>query len=150
MTDVILTWYEVHMAGMVGFNRRLKMMARGRATPSWGGESWGADIEAACAEMALAKHLDVYWDGSVDTFKTKGDVGVLEIRSARNKTDSLIVRPRDNPEAHYILMIGSAPTFRIAGGLKGVDAQQPEWLHPAGLDGKPEAWFVPQDALEPV
>lgn len=151
MTDtVVLTPYEVDMAGKVGFNRHAKQLERGRSTSRWREDAWSIDIEGACAELAYAKLMGVYWDGSVDTFKSQGDVGNIEVRSARRETDSLIIRPNDDPYSVYVLMIGTIPNFKCAGGLVGMDARKDEFLRGARDKGRPEAWFVPQEELKDI
>lgn len=113
--------HEILFAAQVGITRRIKSMSRARDThntignPNYG---WHIDVEAACAEMAFAKFLGVYWDASVDTFK-KPDVGDIQVRSTSYDSGSLIFRDGDNEEDKFALVTGVCPKFAIRGWAFG-------------------------------
>jgi hypothetical protein len=113
-------------------------------------------VLGACGENVVAKALNIYWDGSVNTFRSRPDVGKYEVRTRSNKTKNgkpyqLLVRPDDDDAKDYYLvrLIDALgwPRFRIIGHIRGGDAKRPEWFHPHG--GYKKAYFVPDEALIP-
>ena len=149
--NVTLNWYEAAMASDVGRMRRLSSIKAGLVDKAaMYSPGWSEDVEGACAELALAKYLNIHWDGSVNTFKSRPDVGNLEVRVTTYPSGRLIVRPSDSDEAIYALVVGVCPNYRIVGCISGKDAKQPQWLTAPDHKGRPEAYFVPQDQLSPV
>jgi hypothetical protein len=148
-STVKLTWYEAAMASNIGLLRQLSSIKTGRVDQhGFNGIGWDVHIEGACGELAVAKLLSCYWDGSVDTFKTPDISGNLQVRTRSNHTFDLLVRPNDNPLDIYCLVTGKCPEFRVHGWIQGLHAQKPEWKKNHG--GRPPAWFVPQTALNPM
>ena len=150
MADVRLTWREITMGAAVGVARRVRSLAQG-LTDSYGynGEDdvWSREVNGALAEMAVAKHLGLYWDGSVDTFK-RPDVGTLQVRHTVRLDGCLILRPHDPGDGIYVLVTGQAPMFTIVGCLRGEDGRRDEWVRDPG-SVRP-AHFVPQSELRPL
>lgn len=143
---VTLTSMEMLMACLVGVRRNIESIEQKlHANHGFMGNAWEIHIEGACAEMAVAKVLENYWGGPVNTFKD-ADIGQkIQVRSTQYKTGCLIVRKDDSSDDIYYLVTGIAPTYIIRGWLYGRDARKKKWLQaPAG---RPPAWFVPQDAL---
>jgi len=110
-----------------------------------GEDGWTIHIEGAAGEMAVAKLRNRYWNGSVNTFKTGGDVGAVQVRTRSKAHYDLIVRDDDRNDDAFFLVIGSIPVFDVVGWIKGRDAKRPEWLQTYGE--RPPAYFVPQSAL---
>jgi hypothetical protein len=145
-----LTKYELDMAAVVGVRRNVSAVARGRQHQHGmsADDGWRAHIEGACGELALAKYLGKYWDGSVDTFRSMPDLGDIEVRTRSKPYYDLIIREDDDPSKVYVLVTGSAPDYEVRGWIRGEQARRDEWLQSYG--GRPPAWFVPQDALTPI
>jgi hypothetical protein len=57
------------------------------------------------------------------------------------------VHDRDKDDDLFILVTGTAPSFRIAGCIMGRDAKRSEFWRTD--TGRP-AYFVPQDVLTPL
>lgn len=149
MTDprVFLNPHEVDMAAAVGMRRNLSAMKAGK-TPQHGcppDDLWRVHIEGACGELAVAKFLGRYWDGSVDTFRAIPDLVDAEIRTRSRHHYDLIVRKDDNPNQVFILVTGRTPGFWVRGWIRGTEARRDEWWQDHG--GRGGAWFVPADAL---
>jgi hypothetical protein len=147
MTDIKLTPHEVYMAASVGLRRQVSAIAANRKdrhgiNPE---DGWRAHIEGACGELAAAKFLGRYWDGSVDTFRSLPDLGNVEIRTRSKHNYDLIIRTDDDPTKYYILVTGAAPHYRVQGWIKGANARRDEWKKAPG--GREMAWFVPVSAL---
>jgi hypothetical protein len=135
------------MAASVGLRRQVSAVAsnleeRHGIDPD---DGWRVHIEGACGELAVAKFLGRYWDGSVDTFRSLPDLGNVEIRTRSKHVYDLIVRGDDDPQKFYVLVTGRAPFYRVRGWIKGEEARKDEWLQSYG--GREEAWFVPASAL---
>ena len=146
---VTLTNSEFSMASHVGYLRNLSAVQANRRIQHGidPDDVWRAHIEGACGECALAKFLGWFWDGSVDTFRNRPDLGNIEIRTRSKHSYDLIVREDDDPDNVFVLVTGIAPNYRIRGWIRGKDARRDEWKQSYG--GRPEAWFVPSEALKP-
>lgn len=147
---VELEWYEMDVAINVGINRN---------TASWRNQRkhtagykpkdlFDTGIKAAAAELAVAKKLGLYWDGSVDTFKSRADVGNrTEVRMSSMRVPKLIVRPNDRSDRDYVLVVdlwehGKKPKFDLVGWMLGREAMNEQYLTDNG-NGRPPAYFVP-------
>ena len=141
--SVTLSFHEVYMAATIGVARMLASMKRGETNKVQNKDfGWHTDIESACAELAVAKHLGVFWDGSINTFKAP-DIGRnIQVRHTQHKNGCLILRGADSPSEVYILVTGYHPKYEIRGYIKGEDGMRPEFLRDP--NGKFPAWFVPQ------
>jgi hypothetical protein len=146
---VSLTSFEMVIAGIVGVRRHAQVVGGTHRSPvAATHDVWGNNCEGACGEMAFAKWANVYWNGSVATFKTSGDVGGFEVRTRRRPTYQLLVRDCDPSDRIYVLVRGEAPDFEIVGWMSGADAKRREWLQSYG--GGTPAYFVPDAALHPI
>ena len=79
MITVTLTPNEVHLAASHGLLRRYEKLQGKRSDRIQKERSnWDNEIEGACAELAWAKHLGVYWSGVSDLKAKDGaDMEVL-------------------------------------------------------------------------
>jgi hypothetical protein len=144
-----LEWFEYSMASEVGRSRQLSSIRRSLTDRhGFNGLGWSEHIEGACGELAAAKALDVYWNGSVDTFKTADLSTNIHIRTRSRHDYDLIVREKDPEDATYILVTGKCPTYTIQGFISGFDAKNDQWLQEYG--NRPAAFFVPAVHLHPI
>lgn len=140
-----LTRGEIVIASEVGSERRRVAIEKGyRNQHGFNGETeWEKDIQAAAAEMAVAKLLGLYWDGLTGPPGDSPDVGPYGVRHTTCETGKLIIRDSDGPRK-YILVIGKIPNFRVIGWIESADARtHPEWKETLG-SGRPPAVCVPQ------
>lgn len=145
---IVLTWHEVALASHVGWMRNISSM-RDKRTKGAGltTAGWTEHCEGACGELALAKKLGLYWNGSIDTFSAN-DLPGLQVRTRSRPEYELIIRPQDSDDAIWVLLTGQSPEFWVRGWIRGREAKQKEWLRSYG--NRPEAYFVPTDRLHPV
>lgn len=158
MTNVVikLSMEEMEQAAIVGVKRNLRAifgMHRGTvvladSTGQVGPRGlWGIDIEAAAAEMAVAKYLDVYWADDQEP-DYGGDVGNLGVRSTEHDTGHLLIYDRDPDDKTFVLVITKPPWFKIVGGMVAKDAKDhDEWREETKY--RVPCWAVPQDVLTP-
>ena len=147
--EITLTWPEVAMAVGVGMRRQLSALRRGLPQANGCEDTWTLHVEGACGELAVAKRLNLYWGGTVDTFKVGGDIGdLIEVRTRSESHYDLIVRERDRADSIYVLVTGRCPSYVVRGWLRGKDAAKPEFLR--GYAARPEAYFVPQGRLASI
>jgi len=145
---VTLTMAELFQAAMAGCVRRITSIKKGlNANVHASTSDWATDINGAGAEMAYAKHMGLFWDAGVNTFKAP-DVGVVQIRSTVHKNGNLLFRPNDSISEQFILIITDAPRYTIVGWTLGEDAKVDEFYR-AGERGMSGAWWVPQNRLIP-
>lgn len=144
---VTLTPGECRSAAYVGVNRRLDSMAWGRPEVHGavaGGDYWTVDVEAAAAELAVAKVLNVHWTGLDGPDKDTGDVAGAQVRHTRRMDGSLICHPRDDDADRFVLVIGAMPDFRIAGWMWGREAKDQRFWR---TNVPRPAFFVPSGEL---
>jgi hypothetical protein len=141
---VKLQKHELYMAACVGVRRRVASLDYDKSK-TYGEDEWDIDIEGACAELVVAKHLHVYWDGSIYTFKFPDLGGDIQVRHTIRMNGRLIFRRRDDERERYVFVVGRFPNYHICGWIYGYEAKKDEFL--ANPNNKEEAWFVPQQEL---
>lgn len=146
---VTLSWPDIRRAARVGVERHLAALDRQLPDKhGYAGDGWSIHIEGAIGECAVAHALGRPWDASVNTFKSRPDVGPVEVRTRSRDDYELIVRVDDRDDSPYVLVVGRAPTYRVVGWCWGHEAKRPEWVRTHG--DRPPAYFVPQSALRPL
>jgi len=104
---------------------------------------WQISIEGALAEMALAKHLGLYWSKGKVGCK---DVGPHQCRSSQRDDRRLILHDRDCDTDRYYFVTGKNGEYWIRGWIMGKDGKKDEFKDdPCG--GRP-AYFVPTSVLK--
>lgn len=148
MIEVTLEHYECGMAAQVGIARQLAAIRDGkRNAHGMTGLGWDEHVEGAAGELAAAKALGIYWDGSVDTYK-RPDVGPYQVRTRPRHDFDLIVRNGDADDEYFLLVTGQMPHYRVHGVILARDAKRPEWLK--SYNNRTPAYFVPQENLLPL
>jgi len=148
--QVRLSLSEMARAAHVGVQRHLKCLERG-SKPAHGADEhtlWQIHIEGALGECAVAKALNVYWEGGIDTFQKYGDVGGYEVRTTPLDSGRLIIRSVDIETRRFVLVTGENGWYTVHGWLVGKDAKRDEWID--APNNRPPAWFAPQSALRPL
>lgn len=108
------------------------------------------EVLGCMAEAAVAQHLGIPYDGSVNRFHGAPDVGPFEVRATDRRNGCLIVRDNDHPDRPYVLATGDGvrPVMILVGWLYGWEARDGRWLR--NPHGRRPCWMVPQHALHPV
>jgi len=153
MIEVRLSKIEFFQAVNVGVIRQMQNKAKGRKD-RFGAEKmdgWGIHIEGACGEAAVAKYLNIFYNGNIGNLSAcdvNNNARNVEVRTAAKNHHSLILHKSDKDDSVYILVCGEAPVFNIKGWVMGRDGKKNEyWKDPT--NNRP-AFFVPQNALKPM
>jgi hypothetical protein len=147
--NVVLEPYEAMCAGAVGFRRQFNAMLRRdrpRFPEAYPGQLWYNHISGACAEMAVAKALGLYWGGGVDTFNTE-DLENTGFEVRYSPAGKPKVLPRDT--RIIVAVVGDSPSithFTILGWLRAADAKREQWRS----HGEPTCFFPPRNAWQPL
>lgn len=146
MITVELTWPEILLATNAGVMRRVNAVRNRRQEPygSRPEAAWNDDINGAIAELALAKHLNVFWAGTVGRIDLP-DVGRLQVRSKTQDGDRLVVIASDDDTSIFVSVLVGLPVCRIDGWMMAKEAKRKEWLLPR--EGLPDRYFVPNSSL---
>ena len=146
---VQLTYSEIILGAMAGVHRRVEYLKSGlsnRYQPSME-QIWGAQIEGALAEQALAKGLNKYFSGKGEFGQSDLDENI-ECRATSWPDGRLILHDADKDEARYYLLVGEVGHYRIIGSIYGGEGKKKEYLDDPNQTGK-SAYYVPQSELEP-
>lgn len=147
--NVNLEWFEVSRAALVGVSRNVEAMRKGCVNRLPVNDEWSIHILGALGECAFAKATNRYWNGSVNTFKSGGDVGDnIQIRTRSKHSYDLIVRDGDKDDDVFVLVTGGPTEFAIHGWMPAREAKQPKFR--ANYGGYGEAYFIPKSALRPI
>lgn len=143
-----LSNFDVFWGAMVGASRHVKGFdnkPRYGADPS---KSWEMNCSGAVAEMAVAKWLNVFWDGALGDYRAK-DAGILQVRSTAYAKGQLLLHEADADDDITILVLcNEEPEFTLAGWIVnrlGKDRKYWKELQ----KGRP-CFCVPQADLSPM
>ena len=149
-----LTADEIAQAVATASRRRISCLF-GRKKPQHydekTGNEWATEIEACCAEMAVCKHLGVYWSGGVfNGQRAQHDAGYKrQVRHTVYGNGHLPIYPEDEAGDRMILVTGKAPVYQIKGWMLVASARKDVfWKQPPQV--KCACWWVPQSELKPI
>lgn len=147
---VQITPVEFAVASLVGSMREISAHRDGRQHVAGGPIEDGIrnHVLGAVGELAVAKALNVFWGGSVNTFKLAGDVGRIEVRHTARHENRLLVREQDPDARAFVLVTGYPPELVVRGWIWGADAKVDRWAENPGDRGR--CYFVPQGELYPI
>jgi hypothetical protein len=145
--DVELSFHEMLICTHIGGVRRMSALKNGRPgrrTTHHLDAPWDIDIEAAMAEAAVAKHLNVWWSGQLGNLKA-ADASALQVRWTHWPNGFLRIIADDANDQNFVLVVGSQGHYRIVGYIRGADGKREEWWRPDH-----DCWGVPQSAVLPL
>jgi len=148
--QVNLEWFEVSRAALVGVSRNVEALRKGLQNSRPTNENeWHIHILGALGECAFAKATGRYWSGSVNTFKSGGDIGKnIQVRTRSKHCYDLIVREGDKDGDVFVLVTGGPHEYEIRGWMSAEEAKQDRYRANYGQYG--EAFFVPAKDLHPI
>jgi hypothetical protein len=148
---VILTGAESRICRWVGRQRFEDAVSKGRkpgAGPSMdAGSAW--HIRGAHCEYAASLVLNLFWRPKIGEVDGRDVGGLVEVRSGVSDRDRLIVKPKDDPEAPFVLVIAEMEflEFAVVGWMFGANAKSYQKIAYEGCD---PAHYVPQGDLWPI
>ena len=144
MVRVELDDIEVSVGHMIGTMRQAAVRLSHFATSTTGRDKYADHIDGALGEMAVAKGLDLYWDASVNSFKSRPDVSALEVRTTtyRPPRCSIYVSDRDDGAAKYILVSKISKTeYDLLGWASGDEIRQRGEYKSMAAGRSPQYWL---------
>lgn len=151
-TVVTLSWPECEAAAYAGLKRQLLALHDDRPDYyGFNGEPWATHIEAAGAELAVARLLGLWWTPwARRPSDVVADVGfdVQVRRRARDDWD-LILHEADRDDHWFVLVTGRMPAYRVHGFIQGAEGKRDEFQGDPYGTGRPAFW-VPQSHLLPI
>jgi hypothetical protein len=142
---VQLTPYETYWAACAGVARQVENLKNGKQ-PMYGVNQrmdWQVHVEGALGEMALAKHLGLYWSGKGQL--TDPDVGAVDVRTTAHESGRLILHDADEDDRRYYLLTGYNGCYNVRGWIMGRDGKVSDYLDDP-IGGR-QAYFIPQSSL---
>jgi hypothetical protein len=107
------------------------------------------EVNAAAAEIAVGKLLNVYVPLSFNVKGEKPDVGRrIQVRHTLREDNSLIIIERSVDDQFFVLVTGSMPEYSVKGYIRAKEGKLEEYIR--NPDDRGEAYFVPQSALTPI
>ena len=160
VSEVYLQPWERAWAQHVGEQRDLANANKGDAPyydPARMEDNVTASVAAACAELAVAKLLNKYWDGSYwaadehRRFRDAPDVGRnTEVRRVRKPSSPLPVRARDVERERIMVLAYPVPDEFVVVKVIGYGFARDLWEvgAPADYDREGTTRLVPQGSLK--
>ena len=150
---ITLEYKEFRLAAEVGIQRQSEFI-KDKQEPRPGtygikvdDAGWSQHIEGAAGEMALAKHLGMYWNG-IPT-EGGGDVGPYEVRTTPYPEGPLRLHKKDADDSKFVLVTGRALHFKLVGWIYARDGKKDEYWGNPWKNGRPAFW-VPHSDLHPM
>lgn len=158
MIEVTLTEHDMKYATAIACARQISALLRNQdKKPGLPGKhgikneevGWSVHCDGCLAEAAVAKHLNVWWNGALGDFKAADVGGNIQVRSTPWSNGCLILHRDDNDEQPFILVLThKAPTYLLAGWIRGREGKQEKfWTSKTYKKESRPAYFVPQDKL---
>ena len=140
-----LTPSEVALAAQIGSRRFIESKFSDRKEKIGASDGWNNNIEGCLAEVALAKHLNAWFDPNLMKF---GEADVLDwhVRSTHHEKGHLYIAEYEKT-GKYILMIGKFNKWRIAGWCHAEEVRQPIFFGTMREDRKVPCYWIPQNEL---
>lgn len=141
-----LTPTEVALAAQIGSRRYIESTFSKRQQKIGASDGWNNNIEGCLAEVALAKHLNAWFDPHLMKF---GEADVLDwhVRSTHHSNGHLYIADYEET-GKYILMIGKFNEWRIAGWCHAEDVRKPEFFRTVRDDRTVPNYWIPQKELQ--
>ncbi len=152
MKTITLSKFNVFAGATAGITKSVCSMFReDRAGCDSAKDGFQINCMGAIAELAFAQFMDLFYDGTPNTFKSRPDVGDFEIRSTHYQNGKLILRDGDKfDDTIYVLALtGDLPNVHFPGWIRGSDAKNTEFIERFG-NSRDECWAVPQDKLQSI
>jgi hypothetical protein len=148
---VHLEWYEVAQGLLAGTLRDLVSRFEGMQNRADPNRSWAYNCQSACAEIAVAKLLGLYWGATVRLRRDPHvhDVGRLEVRYTPLDDGELALHPADFADTPYVHVTGRVPNLMVRGWVLAREGRACGRQYDKFSNGRPACW-VPLESLHPM
>jgi hypothetical protein len=146
--ELRLTEGEMFMAGHAALARRISNAINARKPAYGASDEWHMDFIGCMGEVATARHLNLFWSGTVDEFKRK-DVGdLVEVRAITDASHSLLLHPKDGDAVPFVLALVQLPRVVLLGWAFAVAGKEQRYWRELRR-GRP-CYAAPQSILRPM
>ncbi len=145
MVRVDLTPTELLMGQTIGTMRQATIELSHNKTC----QRYAEGVLGALGEIAVAKALNMFWDSSLNTFKSRGDVGDVEVRTTTRVPPivSLYVTNQDHDDRRFVLVSQvNERTYDLLGWMAGSEAKQ-RGVYESKAAGRAPAYWLLHDQL---
>jgi hypothetical protein len=122
-------------------------LSRMLGIPLWLLEPAESEIQAAGAEMAVAKFLTEPWTASLNPQEPAISPNI-HVRTTKCPNGRLKIEKTAADDHIFVLVRGSIPEYFIIGWILGKEGKRPEWLD--NPDDHGAAYWIPESALNSV
>jgi hypothetical protein len=143
-----LTASEVMLAAQIGARRHISGKMNNRGDPIGLSNGWENNIEGACAEVAFAKHMNMYLDPNLGKFG-EADVGDWHVRSTKYQNGDLCIHPNEL-SGKYVLLVGQLNQWEVKGWITAEEARQERFYTTKRKDRPVKCYWIPQNELKTV
>jgi len=140
-----LTPSEVLLAAQIGARRHISAKFNDRGDPIGLSNGWENNIEGACAELAFAKSMNLYFDPNLGKFG-EPDVADWHIRSTKHENGDLCIHPNEMT-GKYVLLVGQFNRWEIRGWIDAEDGRQERFYKTKRKDRPVKCYWIPQEEL---
>jgi hypothetical protein len=124
MNTITLTPDEVHLAASHAILRRHRKLEGQRKDREQNSRStYDNEIMGAAAELAVCKFRNLFWSGATGIRARDGGKDVEVRWTHHENTGGLVIYPKDDNNAIFVLCDGYAPTINLVGWIKGEEAK---------------------------
>lgn len=104
MPIIELELHEIEVAGFMATKRQAQNLYRGRKDAHGAKKESGLDLHfnGCLGEIALAKHLNVFWSGALGRLKAS-DVGMFQVRATAKSDGNLLLHDEDKDDDVFVL-----------------------------------------------
>lgn len=142
-----LSLSEMHLASVIGLQRALDAIRNDRQGRYGADNDAGFDLHIiGCAgELALAKHLNVFWNGAFGDLSAADVWKHYQVRATtRFETGRLLLHREDKDDQPFVLVRARLPLVVLVGWIFGRDGKQQQYWNEQ--TGRP-CFFIPAHAL---
>lgn len=141
-----LTQAECAFAAQIGSRRHISAKFNNRGDIIGLSNGWEDNIEGALAEIAFAKHMNLWFDPNLGKFG-EADVGVWHVRGTKYDHGKLCIHPNEYT-GKYVLLTGRFNTWRVAGWITAEEGRQERFYTTVRDDRPVKCYWIPQSELK--
>jgi len=140
-----LTQAECALAAQIGCRRHISAKFNNRGDVIGLSNGWEDNIEGALAEVAFAKHMNLWFDPNLGKFG-EPDVGDWHVRSTKYERGKLCIHPNELT-GKYVLLTGKFNRWTVAGWINAEEGRQEQFYTTVRDDRPVKCYWIPQEEL---